>query len=258
VARTLYALEKQGISTTKIYRSPIHGCRLERLEEAIRPNTKMIIWNHASNVFGTLSDLDGLSRLAQAYRLKILIDAAQTVGSIPINMQEMGIEYLACSGHKGLYGPQGIGLLLMNDPDSGLDVWKYGETGDFSEQLPMPRKAPDCYEAGTPNLPGIAGLSEGVDFVIEQGLEKMYQSDLQKIESIYHALEDIEGVVLYGPTPGIAKVPILSFNIVGLTAAQVGNNYTSAGIFRLEPGFNLLTGHTKRLGPCPMGLYELA
>ena len=110
VARTLYALEKKGISTTKIYRSPLHGCSLERLEEAIRPNTKMIIWNHASNVFGTLSDLDGLSRLAQAYQLKIMVDAAQTAGSIPINMQEMGIDYLVCSGHKGLYGPQGIGF----------------------------------------------------------------------------------------------------------------------------------------------------
>lgn len=119
VARTLFALEKRGISTTKIYRSPVSGCRLERLEEAIRPNTKMIIWNHASNVFGTLSDLDGLSRLANAYQLKLMVDSAQTVGSVPINMQDMGIDYLVCSGHKGLYGPQGIGLLMLKTQTAG-------------------------------------------------------------------------------------------------------------------------------------------
>jgi len=101
VARTLFALESKGISTTKIYTSPECGFRLARVEEAIRPNTRMIVWNHASNVFGTLSDLDGLARLAHAYGLIFLVDAAQTVGSIPIDMEEMGIDYLACSGHKG-------------------------------------------------------------------------------------------------------------------------------------------------------------
>lgn len=258
VARTLYALEKKGISTTKIYRSPVYGCNLERLEEAIRPNTKMIIWNHASNVFGTLSDLDGLSRLAHAYQLKIMVDAAQTAGSIPIDMQEMGIDYLVCSGHKGLYGPQGIGLLLMKDPNSELEVWRYGETGDFSEQLPMPTKAPDCYEAGTPNLPGIAGLAEGIDFVIEQGIEKMFQSDLQKIETIYNALHDIEGVVLYGPTPGMLKVPILSFNIVGMTAAQVGEEFYKRWDISVRTGLQSAYWAHEAAGTLPYGTVRVS
>lgn len=258
VARTLFALEKKGISTTKIYRSPISGCRLERLEEAIRLNTKMIIWNHASNVFGTLSDLDGLSRLANAYQLKLMVDSAQTVGSVPINMQDMGIDYLVCSGHKGLYGPQGIGLLMLKDPDCGLDVWKYGETGDFSEQLPMPKKAPDCYEAGTPNLPGIAGLAEGIDFVIEQGQDKMFQSDLQKIETIYEVLSDIDGVVLYGPPPGTLKVPIVSFNIIGMTAAKVGEELFKRWDISVRTGLQSAYWAHEAAGTLPYGTVRVS
>ncbi|HZW49518.1 MAG TPA: aminotransferase class V-fold PLP-dependent enzyme [Bacillota bacterium] len=222
VARTLFALESKGISTTKIYTSPTEGFRLARVEEAIRSNTKMIVWNHASNVFGTLSDLDGLARLAHAYGLTFLVDAAQTVGSLPIDMEEKGIDYLACSGHKGLYGPQGVGLLLIRDTNTSLNIWRYGETGDYAEQLPMPKNLPNCYEAGTPNMPGIAGLGEGIDFIREHGLKKMYSNDSRKIEAIYTALNDIEGVVLYGPEPGVEKVPILSFNIRGMISTDVG------------------------------------
>lgn len=258
VARTLYALEQRGITTTKIYRNPISGVRLERVEEAIRQNTKMIIWSHASNVFGTLSDLDGLSRLAQAYKLKVLIDGAQTVGSIPIHMENMGIDYLACSGHKGLYGPQGIGLLLMRNPDETLPIWRYGETGDTEELLHQPLKVPECYEAGTPNLPAIAGLAEGIDFVLEQTLNKIHTFNVEKIETVYENLKEIEGVILYGPTPGIDKVPILSFNIIGMTPQQVGEELYKRWDISVRTGLHSSYWAHEAAGTLPQGTVRVS
>lgn len=258
IARTLYALEQKGISTTKIYRNPVSGVRLERVEEAIRPNTKLIVWNHASNVFGTLSDLDGLSRLAQAYKIKVMVDGAQTAGSIPIHMDDMGIDYLTCSGHKGLYGPQGIGLLLLRNPDEALPVWKYGETGDKSELLPLPMQAPECYEAGTPNLPGIAGLAEGIEFVLEQTLEKIHTRNLEKIETIYENLSEIEGVILYGPPPGIDKVHILSFNIIGMLPDQVGEELFNRWEISVRTGLQSSYWAHEAAGTLPYGTVRVS
>ena len=212
-ARAVHALIKRGLEVSIVNCDPERGVETEDIIEAVRPNSKMLLFSHASNVFGTLFDLHSLGSLAKEFGLSFTVDAAATAGLFPIDMESMQIDYLACSGHKALYGPQGIGLLLVRRDIPALEVWCSGGTGSYSEDLEMPEVLPDRLEAGTLNTPGIIGLGAALDYLQAQGTTKLLEHSQKLIQTLHRELLKLDNVQIHGPPLGVPRAPILSFNI---------------------------------------------
>ena len=260
VMRPLRTLEKKGIELTVIACSG-HG-RLDPLEvrRNIRSNTRMVVLNHASNVTGTLLPIRNVGTIAREHNLLFLVDAAQTAGAVPIDFEEEGIDLLAFTGHKGLYGPQGTGGLVIGERVNEKEMisLKQGGTGSRSEFEEQPDFLPDCFESGTPNGVGIAGLLAGVQFVQDKGIDSIHQREIVLMDRLVEGLKAIPEVTLYGAGNPDDRIATLSFNIAGLSPSE--------GAFRLEkefgilsrPGLHCAPAAHRTLGTFPAGTIRFA
>jgi len=177
------------------------------LKGLIRENTALIAVNHASNVCGTVQDVSAVREVAGKARL--LLDAAQTGGAFPIDVQALGVDFLAFTGHKGLYGPQGTGGLYVREGIS-ISPLKRGGTGSASDQEQQPEFFPDALESGTQNNVGIAGLGAGLDFVLDTGVDAIRRHEMKLLEAFIEGLVNVPGITLYGPLKPEMQMPILS------------------------------------------------
>lgn len=220
VLRPLESMKENGVEYSIADYSPNDEETIDNFRNAIRPNTKLVVCTHASNVFGVKLPVERIAALCRIHGVLFCVDAAQTAGVVPISLKDSCIDFLCTAGHKGLYGPMGTGILAINSevlPKSFIQ----GGTGSFSSDRNQPSILPDRYESGTPNLPGIAGLNEGIKFVMkktERNIEK-YESDLAL--RLYRRLKKIPGVLLYTDSPKPHRsVPVISFNIDGLDSEE--------------------------------------
>ncbi|MFP3896664.1 MAG: aminotransferase class V-fold PLP-dependent enzyme [Anaerolineales bacterium] len=222
--RPLRALEREGVELTVIPCSPQGFLDLGDVEAAIRPNTAMMALNHASNVVGTLLPVAGAGRLARRHDLLLLVDAAQTGGAYPIDVQEDRIDLLAFTGHKSLGGPMGTGGLVIGErvDVARMDPLKRGGTGSNSECEEQPDFLPDLCESGTPNTVGLAGLGAGIGWVREQGVEAIRAHEMALTQALIDGLCDIPGVTVYGGLNAQHQTATVSFNIVQKSPSEVG------------------------------------
>lgn len=182
-------------------------------KNAITPNTKLIFCTHASNVFGLVLPIKRLSELAHRNNILFGVDAAQSAGVLPINIEKYEIDFLCVPGHKGLYGPMGTGMLLLRN-DIPLKSFVEGGTGSLSAKLAQPDFLPDRFESGTCNTSGIIGLSSGISFVRGQGVTRIYEREITLMRFLYRELQKIDGIILYTSIPKIGShVPLISFNM---------------------------------------------
>jgi cysteine desulfurase / selenocysteine lyase len=208
VWRPLVDLEQRGIIELSVASCDKMGVLdIQSLKSLIKKTTSLIVVNHGSNVCGTIQDLLTIRR--ETGSIPLLVDAAQTAGSAPIDVQEMGIDYLAFTGHKALFGPQGTGGLFVRE---GLTVrpLKRGGTGSFSESSEQPSFLPDALESGTRNNVGIAGLGAGVDFILRTGIEAIRRHETKLMEKFIDGLIDVPGIVMYGPLKTAMQLPVFS------------------------------------------------
>ena len=167
--------------------------RLDALPQLVRPNTKAIIMTHASNVCGTVQPLAEVGSFCQKHGLRFIVDSAQSAGILPLNMQQLHIDALAFTGHKGLLAPQGIGgLLLRENIIDEITPLIVGGTGSLSHTERIPRFLPDKFEAGTLNLPGIAGLHAALTWPKQHGLEKICTHELTLTQQLLDGLRRLE------------------------------------------------------------------
>ncbi|WP_018754115.1 aminotransferase class V-fold PLP-dependent enzyme [Paenibacillus sanguinis] len=193
---------------------------LEQMKKLFRPHTRLVVCSHSSNLLGSILPVQEIASLAHQHGAILLVDAAQTAGGYPINVQEMGIDMLAFPGHKGLLGPQGTGGLYIS-PQLYLEPLLHGGTGSQSEATEQPEVRPDRYEAGTANTPGIAGLGAGVAYVLEQGVERIYRHEWKLTQYLLEALGQIPGITILGPEKGQPRTGIVSFNLDQRDASEV-------------------------------------
>lgn len=208
VIRPLRHLERAGFVTVSVAPCDRMGwCDPEAVRALVRDNTTLVAVNHASNVCGTIQDIAAIR--AAIGDIPILLDAAQTAGALPIDVQALGVDYLAFTGHKGLYGPQGTGGLYVRE---GLPIrpLKLGGTGTLSHLDEQPREFPHLLESGTQNNVGIAGLGAGVEFVLETGVETIRDHERELLAAFVRGLVNVPGLTLYGPLKPDLQVPILS------------------------------------------------
>ena len=220
VTRVLHELLKQGVEVTKIPTDLNCGINSDELCKAVKPNTKMFVCTHISNVTGTLNDLERLGTVCQAKDLIFLVDAAQSIGSQHIDVQKMNIDLLAFPGHKSLLGLQGVGGLYIRQ---GIELKPilYGSTGSRSETLEQPKTRPDKYESGTTNTPGLAGLAAGVRFILEKGIDNIILEERLLLQKLIYGLMNIEGVKLLGPDLNYPRGNVVSIQIANREPAEI-------------------------------------
>lgn len=203
---------------------------VESFRRCIRADTRAIVCLHASNVFGIRLPIREIGMLARQYGIKFIVDGAQSAGVLPIDMKADCIDYLCVPGHKGLYGPMGIGMLLCNC-DCCLPPLYEGGTGSFSSKLFQPQELPDRFESGTLNTSGIFGLRAGMEFVKNRGIREIAEHEIRCVRYIYQRLKDMKGVILYTEYPCLDDYsPVLSFNIEGRQSEDVAEALSRRGI----------------------------
>lgn len=225
VLRPLETLKSRGIITYDIAEvfEGDDDKTLDSFRKHFRDNTKLVICTHASNVFGVKLPVSRICALCHFYDILFCLDAAQTAGIINIDMKEFNPDFVCAPGHKGLYGPMGTGLLIINT-DNVPESLVEGGTGSGSSEYTQPDMLPDKFESGTQNLHGIAGLATGIDFVISKKTEKIVNHEMHLINWIYNEFSNMKSVEIYTKKPHIdTHVPLLSFNIKDMYSEEVAD-----------------------------------
>jgi len=221
VMRPLRHLETLGVDLTVVDCTQDAMLDLNSVRRALRPATRLLVTTHGSNVVGTLIPVGALAALVRELNVLYLVDASQTVGAIPIDVQEMGLDLLAFSGHKGLLGPTGTGGLYIREGVI-LSPLMRGGTGSDSANQTQPEFLPDAYESGTLNVAGIAGLGAGVRFLLEIGIEAVQTHERKLVEQFLAGASEISGITLYGPGDASLRCGVVSFNVAGAMPSEVG------------------------------------
>ena len=200
---------------------------VDNFRKAFKENTKLVICTHASNVFGIRLPIERIAALCKLNGIRFCVDAAQTAGLIPISLKNSDIDYLCMAGYKGLYGPMRTGLLIINSkviPESLIQ----GGTGSLSAQVNQPEILPDKFESGTHNLIGIAGLNEGIKYVIRKTPQGIFDYEIRLARNLYDGLSKIKDIELYTKKPDKnGFVPVISFNLKNIDSektAQILND----------------------------------
>ena len=233
VTRVLHAID--DVTVTVIDTPPFRpDLAAEEFETAIGAGADAVICNHVSNVFGCIQPLERIAGSCRKRGIPLIVDASQSAGVLPVRMDELGAAFIAMPGHKGLYGPQGTGLLLC-----GADVAPilFGGTGSASRLQEMPEDLPDRLEAGTHNMPGIAGLLEGIRFVKRTGTERILAHEQRLAARAAELLEEIPGVRVYGADDPDDQAGVLSFQAEGRDCEELGAGLAQRGI-AVRSGFH--------------------
>lgn len=233
VVRPLEAMRGNGVeySVAEVVEGDDEAT-INNFRNSFKSNTRLVICTHASNVFGIKLPIERIAALCRINGILFCLDAAQTAGVIPIDLGNSCIDYLCTAGHKGLYGPMGTGVLIINSKTTPVSLIQ-GGTGSFSSNKEQPDILPDKYESGTPNLPGIAGLNEGVKFVMRKTPEQIDRYEMSLAKQLYNRLKNIRGIKLYTKQPDSdSHVPVISFNVNGADsekiAAELNGKYNTA------------------------------
>lgn len=252
VARPLYKAERNG--TDVDCAEVIFGdgdATARSFERLITEDTRLVVCTHASNVTGEILPIERIGEICAERGVPFAVDAAQTAGIVDINMKKMKIDYLCIAPHKGLYAPMGTGVLISlgNIAETLLE----GGTGSLSVSYEQPRDYPDRFESGTLNVPGIMGISGGIDFIKRENRDKIYRRETELICYIYDRLKEIGGVLLYTARPSVGRfVPTLSFNIRDRYSADVAELLGNMGI-AVRAGLHCAPMAHRRLGTVDIG-----
>ena len=193
----------------------------DELERLVTPGTRAVVVTHASNVTGNAVDIARVAAIAHAAGALVIVDASQSAGTAKIDMDAMGLDVVCFTGHKGLMGPQGTGGLYVR-PGLTMAPLVVGGSGVHSFDERHPAEMPTALEAGTLNVPGIAGLGAGVRWILEQGVETLQAKETALARLFYEAVREIPGVVVYGSFAE-PRAPIVSLNLAGEDSARVAD-----------------------------------
>lgn len=194
---------------------------LAQFKELITGEVTCVICTHVSNVFGYVLPVEEIARLCQAKKVPFILDASQSAGVLPVHMDQLGAAFIAMPGHKGLYGPQGTGLLLCG-ADQDTQPLLEGGTGSLSARQDMPEFLPDRLEAGTHNIPGIAGLLEGLRYVSSKRPGEILHHEQELTAQAVKGLSSLPGVTLYAAKRPETQAGVLSFTVDGMDCESVG------------------------------------
>ncbi|MCI9619331.1 MAG: aminotransferase class V-fold PLP-dependent enzyme [Dorea sp.] len=252
VLRPLYDLEAKGTSLTIIESDRSGNFDIEDMKRAVRPETKMIVCTNGSNLTGNYVELKPIGEFARERRILFVVDASQTAGVFPINVEEMKIDVLCFTGHKGLLGPQGTGGMYVRE---GVNIrpLKAGGTGVQTYSKSQPVQMPTALEAGTLNGHGIAGLHAALGYIEEHGIGAIRKREQELMRRFYEGVKDIENVTVYGDFDTMDRCAIVTLNIGDYDSSEVSDELlTGYGISTRSGGHCAPLMH-KALGTVEQG-----
>lgn len=255
--RPLYSLRDAGLELTIVQAGPDGMVNPDDIHSALRPNTRMIAVSHVSNVCGAIQPIGRIAAICHEAGAMFLVDAAQSAGYLKIDVVSEGIDLLAAPGHKGLLGPPGTGLLYVA-PHLRLKPILEGGTGTDSTSLEQPLTMPEGFETGTLNLPGIAGLKAGIDFILEKGIEALFQHERNLLEQAQSGLRPIPGLTIYGPEESSLRGSLLSFTITGVDSSLLAAELDQGFDIAVRAGLHCAPLAHDTLGTLPGGTLRLS
>jgi len=236
ILRPLGGLRDRGVITTTCLQvdSVTQQVNPDDLRKAIRPDTRLIALTHASNVTGVVQPIRAIGKIARECGIPLIVDAAQSIGHMPIDVREDYIDLLAAPGHKALMGPLGTGFLYIRPGlEKHLATLREGGTGSISELETQPDFLPDKYEPGSHNAIGLVGLSEGVQWILDQTIEKLAAHERGLIDVFLNGISDVDGLTFFGPQTHHDRIGVMSIRIDGLEPNELSSV--------LESSFGILT-----------------
>jgi len=254
VMRPLRFLETRGVNLSVVSCSGDGRLNPKDVHAAIRPQTRLLVVTHASNVTGTIQPIAELGQIVRDHGFLFCVDAAQTAGALPIHVDEMAIDLLAFSGHKSLFGPQGTGgLYIREEIEKHLRPLMMGGTGSRSEFEAQPDFMPDKYESGTPNTIGLAGLGAGVRFVLAEGVEAIRCKEEGLTERFLKGLASLKGITVYGPPDAASRTAVVSFNIAGVSPSEASLELDERFGILCRPGLHCAPAAHRTIGTFSRG-----
>lgn len=258
VVRPIRRLETHGVAVTRL--TPLRETGVvsaSDLEQAITPQTKLIIMIHVSNVNGVIQPIEEFGAIARKHNVPFMVDAAQSAGHYPIDVQADNIDLLAFSAHKGTYGPPGVGVLYISDRVNPETLCE-GGTGTFSESDEQPESLPYKYESGTQNGIGICGLGAGIDFIASTGRENIADREHALTNRLIEGLAPIKGVTLFGAPDPSRQAAVISCNINGYEPGEVGVILDQAFDIKVRTGLHCTPEAHRCIGTYPKGTVRLS
>ena len=260
VMRPLRFLEKRGVEVVVAPSAHDGALDLAAFKRAVTPGTRMVVVSHASNVVGTIAPLDEIAAITRAAGALLLVDAAQTAGALPIDMQATGIDLLAFTGHKSLQGPPGTGGLALGEAVDAARLMPLiqGGTGSRSESEEQPDLLPDKFESGTPNGAGIAGLGAAVRWITGRGVTAIRRHEVALTQRLLQCLSEIPGVTVYGLSDPDHRTAIVSFTVAGKRVSEIGRRLDEEFDVLCRVGLHCAPAAHKSLRTFPEGTVRLA
>ena len=252
VLRPIYDLQSRGVLVDFVSADAWGNVRYEDFERLFRENTKLVVCTHASNLTGNVLDIARIGRMAHAHGALLVVDASQTAGCMPIDMQKMGVDVLCFTGHKGLMGPQGTGGLCIR-PGVEIRPLLRGGTGVHSYDRAQPQAYPTRLEAGTLNSHGLAGLDAALDFILTQGVEAICARDRLLMRRFYEAVRGIPGVAVYGDHTQEEHAAIVALNIRDYDSSEVSDVLFTDYDIATRPGAHCAPRMHEALGTTQQG-----
>ncbi|WP_019228779.1 aminotransferase class V-fold PLP-dependent enzyme [Sedimentibacter sp. B4] len=247
VLRPIKELENIGVENTIVSCSHEGKINVEDIEAAIKTNTRMVVTTHVSNLTGTIFPIEKIGEMCKRRNVLYLVDGSQSAGVLEIDMQKQHIDFLAVPGHKGLLGPQGTGALLINS-DAEIKELKEGGTGSESSNPHQPNFYPDKLEAGTHNLPGIAGLNAGLKYILNKGTKSILSHEKNILETFINEMRKNPKIVIYGPEDINDRSGVVPVNIAGMDSSEVAYILDTEYNVAVRPGLHCAPLAHKTIG----------
>jgi len=257
VIRPLAALERAGITHSRVRCDGQGRLDPDEVTRAIEPRTRLVALCHASNVTGTLQPVAAIGRMVRERGLLLLVDAAQTLGVVPVDVEADCIDLLAFPGHKSLYGPTGTGGLYAGGRVQ-VQAIRQGGTGSESEREEQPERMPDRLESGTLNTVGLAGLGAGARFVLEQGVERIAAHERALAARLAQGLAAIEGVQMQGPQDFAERLGTVSFTLSGWEPTDLAAVLDQSFGIAARAGLHCAPVAHRTLGTFPSGSIRMS
>jgi cysteine desulfurase family protein len=252
VLRPLYELEDRGVELTILAADSVGNVRYEDFEKEIVPHTKAIVTTHGSNLTGNLLDIGRIGALARKHGLIYIVDASQTAGVFPIDVQRMGIDILCFTGHKGLLGPQGTGGLYVREGVAVRPILS-GGSGVQTYLRTHPPQMPTALEAGTLNGHGIAGLGAALRYLQETGLDAIRETEQERMWEFYSQVREIPGITVYGDFRTKNRCPIVALNVRDYDSGEVSDALSEQYGIATRPGAHCAPLMHRALGTAEQG-----
>jgi len=260
VLRPLHALQQRRIDTVRITADASGRVSSEEIRLAATQGprrARMVVLTHAANVTGTIQPIEEVAEWCRQEGILLLVDAAQSAGLLPIDVEAMGIDLLAAPGHKNLLGPAGTGFLYVR-PGLQPTPLNFGGTGGDSPSLLPPEELPERLESGTINLPGLAGMHAGLQYLQSRGPQEVRRHKTALLDRLLNGLKRLEGVRIYGPGEAVGHAGVVSINVAGRDPAEIGYRLDAEFGICVRTGLHCAPEAHRTIGSFPDGTVRIS